>query len=251
MAGVVAGDPIEGSTQGRRWHRGAGARLCPKRSSERGQPRRRRRPLRQGFQLLLLPLPTLLLLLLLLLLVGLLGLLGLRKVQLRRVCGILLACGLLLLLRLLRLRLLLLLMMMMMMMMMMMIAALVLVVVVVVVLWLLLVLLRCPGVLDGMALRRTQPPRRAATARARELGTLRCRPAGAQHGPRRRAGGLHGLLHVLPEHALSGANARSRRRPSSSVSPGDRLQLFVLLPPLACWSRPLPRPRAWGAWCRR
>ena len=245
MAGVVAGDPIEGSTQGRRWHRGAGARLCPKRSSERGQPRRRRRPLRQGFQLLLLPLPTLLLLLLLLLLlVGLLGLLGLRKVQLRRVCGILLACGLLLLLRLLRL-------LMMMMMMMMMIAALVLVVVVVVVLWLLLVLLRCPGVLDGMALRRTQPPRRAATARARELGTLRCRPAGAQHGPRRRAGGLHGLLHVLPEHALSGANARSRRRPSSSVSPGDRLQLFVLLPPLACWSRPLPRPRAWGAWCRR
>ena len=239
----MAGDPIEGSTQGRRWHRGAGARLCPKRSSERGQPRRRRRPLRQGFQLLLLPLPTLLLLLLLLL-VGLLGLLGLRKVQLRRVCGILLACGLLLLLRLLRL-------LMMMMMMMMMIAALVLVVVVVVVLWLLLVLLRCPGVLDGMALRRTQPPRRAATARARELGTLRCRPAGAQHGPRRRAGGSHGLLHVLPEHALSGANARSRRRPSSSVSPGDRLQLFVLLPPLACWSRPLPRPRAWGAWCRR
>jgi hypothetical protein len=110
----MAGDPIEGRTQGRRWHRGAGARLCPKRSSERGQPRRRRRPLRQGFQLLLLPLPTLLLLLLLLLLVGLLGLLGLRKVQLRRVCGILLACGLLLLLRLLRLRLLLLLMMMMM-----------------------------------------------------------------------------------------------------------------------------------------
>jgi len=160
------------------------------------------------------------------------------------VCGILLACGLLLLLRLLRL-------LMMMMMMMMMIAALVLVVVVVVVLWLLLVLLRCPGVLDGMALRRTQPPRRAATARARELGTARCRPARAQHGPRRRAGGLHGLLHVLPEHALSGANARSRRRPSSSVSPGDRLQLFVLLPPLACWSRPLPRPRAWGAWCRR
>jgi hypothetical protein len=240
----MAGDPIEGSTQGRRWHRGAGARLCPKRSSERGQPRRRRRPLRQGFQLLLLPLPTLLLLLLLLLLVGPLGLLGLRKVQLRRVCGILLACGLLLLLRLLRL-------LMMMMMMMMMIAALVLVVVVVVLLWLLLVLLRCPGVLDGMALRRTQPPRRAATARARELGTLRCRPAGAQHGPRRRAGGSHGLLHVLPEHALSGANARSRRRPSSSVSPGDRLQLFVLLPPLACWSRPLPRPRAWGAWCRR
>jgi hypothetical protein len=248
----MAGDPIEGRTQGRRWHRGAGARLCPKRSSERGQPRRRRRPLRQGFQLLLLPLPTLLLLLLLLLLVGPLGLLGLRKVQLRRVCGILLACGLLLLLRLLRLRLLLLLMMIMMMkMMMMMIAALVLVVVVVVVLWLLLVLLRCPGVLNGMALRRTQPPRRAATARARELGTARCRPAGAQHGPRRRAGGLHGLLHVLPEHALSGANARSRRRPSSSVSPGDRLQLFVLLPPLACWSRPLPRPRAWGAWCRR
>jgi hypothetical protein len=239
----MAGDPIEGSTQGRRWHRGAGARLCPKRSSERGQPRRRRRPLRQGFQLLLLPLPTLLLLLLLLV-VGLLGLLGLRKVQLRRVCGILLACGLLLLLRLLRL-------LMMMMMMMMMIAALVLVVVVVVLLWLLLVLLRCPGVLDGMALRRTQPPRRAATARARELGTLRCRPAGAQHGPRRRAGGSHGLLHVLPEHALSGANARSRRRPSSSVSPGDRLQLFVLLPPLACLSRPLPRPRAWGAWCRR
>jgi hypothetical protein len=111
----MAGDPIEGSTQGRRWHRGAGARLCPKRSSERGQPRRRRRPLRQGFQLLLLlPLPTLLLLLLLLLLVGLLGLLGLRKVQLRRVCGILLACGLLLLLRQLRLRLRLLMMMMMM-----------------------------------------------------------------------------------------------------------------------------------------
>jgi len=247
----MAGDPIEGSTQGRRWHRGAGARLCPKRSSERGQPRRRRRPLRQGFQLLLLPLPTLLLLLLLLL-VGLVGLLGLRKVQLRRVCGILLACGLLLLLRLRLLRLLLMMMMMMMMKMkMMMIAALVLVVVVVVVLWLLLVLLRCPGVLDGMALRRTQPPRRAATARARELGTARRRPARAQHGPRRRAGGLHGLLHVLPEHALSGANARSRRRPSSSVSPGDRLQLFVLLPPLACWSRPLPRPRAWGAWCRR
>ena len=145
-----------------------------------------------------MPLPTLLLLLLLLLvgLLGLLGLLGLRKVQLRRVCGILLACGLLLLVLVLLL-------------MMMMMIAQVLVVVVVMVL-LLLVLLRCPGVLDGMALRRTQPPRRAATARARELGTLRCRPDGARHGPRRRAGGSHGLLHLLQEHALSGANARSR-----------------------------------------
>ena len=195
----IAGDPIEGSTQGRRWHRGAGARFCPKRSSERGQSRRRRRPLRQGFQLLLLPLPTLLLLLLLLQE----SLPGLRKVLLRRVCGIgiLLACGLLVLVLVLLVLLLLLLMMMM--------IAQVLVVVVVMVL-LLLVLLRCPGVLDGMALRRTQPPRRAATARARELGTLRCRPDGARHGPRRRAGGSHGLLHLLQEHALSGANARSR-----------------------------------------